>query len=124
MPTFDCNLGLNYFCNNVSLIGTESEENGDLRQSFKVILKNSIVFQIHQLVGAIVMIISIMMAIIGGIWTMNDSICNCPITPGPVHLIVIPIIDSVLLYLGISVSISGMIFFIVNYFRKKPLINS
>ncbi len=70
------------------------------------------------------MIIGIMMAMIGGVLTMNDGICNCPSTPGPVRVIVIPILDGMLFYMGIAVSIFGIAITVASYFRKRPLVNN
>jgi len=70
------------------------------------------------------MIIGIMMAMVGGVLTINDSVCNCPPTLGPVHIIIIPILDGILLYMGIVVSISGIAIIVASYFRKKPLVNN
>jgi hypothetical protein len=70
------------------------------------------------------MIIGIMMAMIGGVLTMNDSMCHCPPTPGPVHIIVIPILDGMLFYMGIAVSIFGMAIFVASYFRKRSLVDN
>ncbi|MDH2908315.1 MAG: hypothetical protein PXX83_09510 [Candidatus Nitrosotalea sp.] len=76
-------------------------------------------FQTSQLAGAILMIIGVLMSIIGGVLTMKDNVCSCPLSPGPFHAVVIPVIDSVLLYLGIFVCIFGTILFVVKYFGKK-----
>ncbi|MDH2907978.1 MAG: hypothetical protein PXX83_07795 [Candidatus Nitrosotalea sp.] len=81
-------------------------------------------FQLHQLVGSVMMIIGIMMAMVGGVLMMNDGICNCPSTPGPVHVVIVPVLDGMLLYMGIVVSIAGMAIFVTIYFRKKPLVNN
>lgn len=78
----------------------------------------------HQLVGSVMMIIGIMMAMIGGVLTMNESMCNCPSTPGPVHAVIVPVLDGMLLCIGIVVSIAGMAIFVTSYFRKKPLVNN
>ncbi|MGI0087862.1 MAG: hypothetical protein ACREBI_07855 [Nitrosotalea sp.] len=76
-----------------------------------------------QLVGIVIMIVGVIMAVFGSMLIMNSSECYCPPVPDgsphPYSIPVIPVIDYVLLYLGISVSIFGIIIFVTSYFRKN-----